>query len=123
MAEIIDLIKFKERQESLPEFTLDYQKTQLLEFLQNRSKVGYTNLNYALLNLSKKDYRFKQEIYFTETMTNKILFDLVMEDKINLRTKNGQTQIKLFSKSVGIRIELQFSLQDARIKANNLWNM
>jgi hypothetical protein len=119
MSEIIELRRFRELKESLPKFTDEYQKTMLLGLLQEIKKVGYENLGFIFCELSKKDFRFGHREYFTEEMKNKLLFSLAMKDKIQLRTKNGMQQIKLYSKSACKVLKLQL----ARFKADNIWNM
>jgi hypothetical protein len=119
MQGVIEIKSIIQRRESLPEFTFECQKSQLLECLEQQSKVGYKNLNLFMLKLTTKDYRFRRENSFTEEMKNKLLFSLAMQDKIQLRTNNGKSQIKLYSKSVCKVLKLQL----ARYKADNLWNM
>jgi hypothetical protein len=119
MAEVIHLIKFKERKESLPKFTLEYQKAQLLEYLGNRSKVGYTNVGFALLQLAAKDFRFRRGSSFTEAMIDRLLFELAIDEKIQLRTKDGVSQLRLYSKKPCFVYEIL----NARERANNIWGM
>jgi hypothetical protein len=122
-AEVISFERFKEQKESLPKFTLEYQKTQLLNFLQGRKKVDYTNVGFVLLELSKKDFRFSPKTYFINEMIDSLLFELAIDKKIELRDDDGISQIRLYVEQPLQPCVIHDMILDARTKAKVLWNM